>query len=369
MMYLTDYRTACTESVTLLDDIVYPQKVHWFPETYKNAKMGLVYPPHKMVDKVLDPVLLDKLRNNPCKTAFILASGNSHFAGVNQKTMKPTQLTYEYRITPLLSTQIFAGRIAQMCGVEDLVVTDASACVSSLKAIQDADILINHRGFDRVIVLSVEDPISNTVLEMFGETKASLTEVDELLGILPSSFDDINYGFHLGQGAVLAVFESGKKAKNPKAIVRGTGVASELSTNPLGQREDGQGYVKAMQEAFEISRLNSHDIKVIKAHGTGTKSNNEAERCAIETVFGSKGYVATSLKQRIGHTMGASGLLESCLFIDYIKEGVIPGIPNRTKLDQVFLSNEQPTDKNIKFMSLAAGMGNIYVASIFDTSV
>jgi 3-oxoacyl-(acyl-carrier-protein) synthase len=369
MIYLTDYRTACTEDVHLLDDIVYPQKVHWFPDTYKNAKMGLVYPPHKMADKVLDPQLMEKIKSTPCKTAFILASGNSHFAGLNQKTMKPTQLTYEYKITPLLSTQIYAGRVAQMFGVEDLVMTDASACVSSLKVLQDVEMLIKHRGFDRVIVLSIEDPISNSVLEMFGETKATLTEADELTGVVPSAFDSTNYGFHLGQGAVLAVFESGKYTKDPKAMLHGTGVASELSTNPLGQREDGQGYVKAMIEAFESSRSKHYHIDVIKTHGTGTKSNNLAERAAIESVFGKAGYIATSFKQRIGHTMGASGLLESCLLIDSIKKGAIPEIPNRTELDRVFISSAWLTDKNVTFMSLAAGMGNIYAASIFSTGI
>lgn len=86
MIYLTHYRTASTESVELLDDIVYPQKVHWFPDTYHRAKSGLVYPPHKLAEKVLDPELLAYLRDNPVgKTAFILAGGNAHFAGLNQR--------------------------------------------------------------------------------------------------------------------------------------------------------------------------------------------------------------------------------------------------------------------------------------------
>ena len=102
MIYLTDYRTASTTVPEMLDDIQYPQKVHWFPDTFARKDTGLIYAPHKLAEKVLDPQLLKKLKDNPVKTAFILASGNSHFAGVNQKTMKPTQLTYEYKITPLL---------------------------------------------------------------------------------------------------------------------------------------------------------------------------------------------------------------------------------------------------------------------------
>jgi hypothetical protein len=131
MIYLTDYRTASTTQTEFFNDVQYPQSVHWFPDTYSRVSTGLVYPPHKLAEKVLDVELLKKLKDNPVKTAFILASGNSHFAGINPKTMAKSRLSYEYKILPLTLTQVYAGRIAQMCGAQDLVTTDASACASS----------------------------------------------------------------------------------------------------------------------------------------------------------------------------------------------------------------------------------------------
>ena len=65
MIYLTHYRTAYTEKAELLDDIIYPQKVHWFPDTYNRTKSGLVYVPHKLAEKVLDPGLVAYLRGAP----------------------------------------------------------------------------------------------------------------------------------------------------------------------------------------------------------------------------------------------------------------------------------------------------------------
>ena len=38
MIYLTDYRTTYTENTELFENIVYPQKVHWFPELYARTK-------------------------------------------------------------------------------------------------------------------------------------------------------------------------------------------------------------------------------------------------------------------------------------------------------------------------------------------
>ena len=32
MIYLTHYRTASTTNVELFEDIVFPQRVHWFPD-------------------------------------------------------------------------------------------------------------------------------------------------------------------------------------------------------------------------------------------------------------------------------------------------------------------------------------------------
>ena len=91
MIRLAHYRTASTDNVQLLDDILFPQKVHWFPETYARAKSGMFYPPHRLADKVLDPNLAKQLRQNPVgKTAFILAAGNAHFAGLKPNTRPET---------------------------------------------------------------------------------------------------------------------------------------------------------------------------------------------------------------------------------------------------------------------------------------
>jgi 3-oxoacyl-(acyl-carrier-protein) synthase len=63
--------------------------------------------------------------------------------------------------------------------------------------------------------------------------------------------------------------------------------------------------------------------------------------------------------------MGASGLLETILLLDNLKNGFIPPIPNRTSEDKVFLSEPAPAEKGGLVLSLAAGMGNVYSAAVF----
>lgn len=369
MIAITHVRTICTETTELLDDVSFPQQVHWFPDTYARVSTGMFYPPHKVADKVLDPALVKLLRDTPSKkTAFILAAGNAHFAGVPANP-RNSRLSYRYKPLPLTLTQVYASRIAQACGASDHIVTDSTACASSLKALMDVQTLLKYYGFTRVVVLSVEDAVSNLVLEFFGETKACLTakrEAEE--GILPSAFDSKNGSFHVGQGAVFAVFESGEGMSlsgfKPMARLMGAYTASEPCTNALGQLSSGLGFAKAAQGALEIAGVSNKYVRIVKTHGTGTPSNNIAERIALAQVLPG-GFVATSYKPTIGHTMGASGLLETALLVESLGKGTMPAIKNRTEQDRVFLSEPIPTPEGL-VLSLAAGMGNVYSAAVLS---
>ena len=371
MIYLTDYRYTKNAQVELFEEIVYPQNVHWFPDSYKRAKSGMIYAPHKVAEMVLDPELVKEIRENPVgKTAFILASGNSHFAGINPRTSKPTGLSYEYKFLPFTLTQVYAGRTAQAFGATDHIVTDSTACASSLKVLMDVQNLINNFGFQRVIVLAIEDQVNNSVLEFFGEAQASLVWKEEQTGIAPSAFDSVNRGFHVAQGACLAIFESGKTAmrgsKFPKAALKGAYTASEDCPNAIGQREDGQGFKKAMEGAMFAGKVKPSHVTIVKTHGTGTKSNNMAEKAALEETLVE--FVATSYKPTIGHTMGVSGLLETCMLFDDLAQGFVPKIANRTEVDTKFLSLNVNAPSG-EIMALAAGMGNVYSAAVLSREI
>jgi 3-oxoacyl-[acyl-carrier-protein] synthase-1 len=366
-IYVTHGRKACTEYTEFLDDLNFPQKVHWFPETYKRVGTGMFYVPHLVADKVIDQALATELRENPIgKTAFILAGGNANFAGINPRKVKENRLSYVYKFLPFTLTQVYAGRIAQAFGANDMIITDSSACASSLKVMMDVQVLIQHYGFDRVVVLAVEDQITNSTLDFFGESKAILTDDN----YKPSAFDSKNYGFYVGQGAAMAVFMSeravNKTGIEPIAELKGAYSAGERIDNAIGQRNDGEGFMRAIDGALYHSKVDARDVKIVKTHGTGTPSNNVSEREATTKKFFD--FVATSYKPRIGHTMGVSGLLESLLLFDDIRNGFVPAIPNRTESDTMFLS-ENCSVPDGYIMTLAAGMGNIYSAAIFDTRI
>jgi 3-oxoacyl-(acyl-carrier-protein) synthase len=234
----------------------------------------------------------------------------------------------------------------------------------------DAKNLIDNLGFDRVIILAVEDQTSKLTLEFFGQSGANLLVKDEEKGAIPSAFDSKNQGFILGQGAALAVFESERAVQKNKSYIYAellsAWISAEQNSNPIGQRSDGQGYQRAIRGAIDAAKVIPSAIKLVKTHGTGTPTNNESEKNALNATLDN--FIATSYKQHIGHTVAASGLLETCLLLDDVQNSLIPSIKNRTEEDKIFLSEPAPVPDGL-MLSLAAGMGNIYAAAIFDYRV
>jgi 3-oxoacyl-[acyl-carrier-protein] synthase II len=231
----------------------------------------------------------------------------------------------------------------------------------------DVKNLIDNYGFDRVIVLALEDAVCNMTIEFFGQMKASVSKRDEEEGQLVSAFDSKNGGFNIGQGAAIAIFESlnaiNKNKVTPKAELLGAFMSAEEMSNPIGQRPDGQGYRRAIVGALQMAGRNAKDIRLVKTHGTGTPTNNQAERNALEATL--HDFIGTSYKQYIGHTVAASGLLETGLILDDIKSGSIRPIKNRTEKDSTFISAPESIPGGL-LLTLGAGMGNIYAAAVLD---
>jgi 3-oxoacyl-[acyl-carrier-protein] synthase I len=81
-----------------------------------------------------------------------------------------------------------------------------------------------------------------------------------------------------------------------------------------------------LQQALESAQLNADEIIAVKAHGTASLSNDEAEAAGLRQVFNQLPPLC-ALKPRIGHTLGACGLAELALFCGAADQGWLPGTP------------------------------------------
>ena len=221
---------------------------------------------------------------------------------------------YEYKKTPYYSykTSIdsYAQNLSKEFGLNDFTMTINTACTSSANALLEAQNLINSGVVDNAIVVGVEiySPLMSDgfyKMELISNTHAK-------------PFDKNRDGLVLGEamGAILL-----GKGDSKFSLLGGFSNCNSATITSVGA--DGDECVEVIQEALKRVDLTPKDITAIKAHATGSISNDEAEINAISRVFDSD-IDFTALKPYIGHTIGASGVVEIALFMGCIDDGFIP---------------------------------------------
>ncbi len=102
------------------------------------------------------------------------------------------------------------------------------------------------------------------------------------------------------------------------------GAISNDANHISGPSRTGDGLFYAIQGALDDAQLTKDDIGYINLHGTATVYNDEMEANAVHWAQ-LQNAKANSLKPYLGHTLGASGIVESILSIHQLKAGVVFG--------------------------------------------
>ncbi len=193
------------------------------------------------------------------------------------------------------------------------VLAVSNACASGLVAIMEARRILEQGRCARVLVVGV-DILSEFVLSGFSCLKA--------LGRGPCRpFDTRRDGLSLGEGAgaILLTRDPGPGAL---AVIRGWAATND-ATHITAPSRTAAGLTSALAHCLEESGLEAGDIDYINAHGTGTVFNDEMEALAIHSTFGPDAPVS-SMKGYIGHTLGAAGVIETCLCVMALRDRIIP---------------------------------------------
>lgn len=110
----------------------------------------------------------------------------------------------------------------------------------------------------------------------------------------------------LGEGAVAICLEKGI-SKNSLALISGVGYATEKLKHNISISSDALCFQKSMRMALQDAKLESVDVIVM--HAPGTIKGDLSEYKAIQSVFDAELPALTTNKWKIGHTLGASGVL------------------------------------------------------------
>lgn len=128
----------------------------------------------------------------------------------------------------------------------------------------------------------------------------------------------------LGEGAAVCCLEIGKNEK-ALAYIEGIGYATELLEHNTSISAEADCFQKSM--AMALKETNPSEVDVIVMHAPGTIKGDLSEYKAIQKLFGKQLPMLTSNKWKIGHTLGASGMLSIELAILIMQHQEFIGLP------------------------------------------
>lgn len=214
-----------------------------------------------------------------------------------------------------------------------------SACATSLYSLDYAMRLVDEYDY---VVCGAADT---------GTVKSSMFFFDKIgaLGTKSSPFDKNRDGFIMGEGGACFILENEEKAKARGADIWGylhkPGLATDGDQgNPVAPSD--VGVIQSMTKA--ISGINIDNIAFVNAHATSTPAGDDIEYDAIQNIMPDTPVV--SFKSKIGHTMGASSIIEIAYTLLCLREGVIPSNFNIEDCDHRFVTRK--THKTNKTMAL-----------------
>ena len=257
----------------------------------------------------------------PERVAVVLGTSNSGIERLEEIAKAPSIAGVDPRKLAAVSIAHATGVVATRVGAKGPRVTFSSACASSTAAVGHAMDLIRGDLADLVVVVGA-DAVSHGIMAGFNSLGA-------LSATCTAPFST-PIGITLGEGAgVLIVENAGLAAqRGAAALAEVTGYAlSGDAYHATSPDRQGRGIEAAVRMALEDARLDPAGIDFVSAHGTGTEANDAAESKAMERLFGRAAPVSSS-KSFLGHTLGASGIIEMIATIALARDGMIPPTAN-----------------------------------------
>ncbi len=192
-----------------------------------------------------------------------------------------------------------------------------TACTASANALMAAADMLVWGELDVALVVGVE--LCN-VITATGFQGLGLFAKQRM-----QPFDRDRDGLILGEGCAALVLSKQRPEIAQPFYLRGAANLCDTygmsAANP-----DGSTVTMVMRQALARADLQPQQIQAIKAHGTASLHNDEAEAAGMRQLFAELPPVC-ALKPYLGHTLGACGLNEVMLFLGAAEAGFLPGTP------------------------------------------
>lgn len=161
----------------------------------------------------------------------------------------------------------------------------------------------------------------------------------------------------LGEAAAVACLEVGENAK-ALGYITGIGYATDDLQHNISISEEALCFQKSMAMALQNTPL--EEVDAIVMHAPGTLKGDTSEYKAIQKIFGDTLPMLTTNKWKIGHTFGASGMLNLELALLMLKHQTFIGIPYAPE------SHPRPQLRNILINAVGFGGNAVSVLISYE---
>jgi 3-oxoacyl-[acyl-carrier-protein] synthase II len=229
---------------------------------------------------------------------------------------------------PMLISNMASGLISMEYDLRGPNMCIVTACATSNNAIGESWRIIKFGDADIFLAGGSEASIVAIGLAGFSAMKALSLRNDEPERA-SRPFDRDRDGFVMSEGAGIVVIEELEHAKARGARiyceVTGYGVSAD-AYHMTAPPPDGEGAVRAMQQALEHAGVSPDQVDYINAHATSTDIGDLCETRAIKQVFGEQAYkvAISATKSMTGHLLGGAGGIEMAACALAIRDSVIP---------------------------------------------
>ena len=301
----------------------------------------------KMVLLALNPLVQQSGVALNKRAAFILSTTKGNITALDGDNTPPAQAYL----------QGLAKTIAGFFGFEAQPIVVSNACVSGILAISVAKRLIQAEIYDHAFVVGA-DEVSKFVLAGFNSFQA-------MSDVPCRPYSANRKGVTLGEAAAAALVTINRE--EAKAGIIGDGSINDAN-HISGPSRTGEGLVRSIESALKEASITSDKIDYISAHGTATPFNDEMEAIAFNRT-GLNEAPINSFKGYYGHTLGASGLLETVIGLESMRHNKLftslgydePGVSQPINV----ISRNEEKEVNY-FLKTASGFGGCNTAVLFE---
>lgn len=252
---------------------------------------------------------------------------------------------------------VLAKTLADFFGFTTQPVVVSNACVSGVLAVAVAKRLLQGGLYDNAFVVA-GDEVTEFVLSGFNSFQAMSDSPCK-----PYSAN--RTGVTLGEATAAALVTI--NPEHAKARITGDGSVNDAN-HISGPSRTGEGLVRSIESALKEAGVGADKVDYISAHGTATPYNDEMEAIAFNRL-GLQHVPVNSFKGYYGHTLGASGLLETVIGLETMQQGKLyaslgydePGVSQ--PINVISKNNEQPVHY---FLKTASGFGGCNTAVLFE---